>query len=515
MKAGMTNAALRQDEHALVGFRANGVGGDRASEAAVRHHHPTRALHQANQPGHGKNPVIRGIVVGFARAQQVCERLLFNPGSLHRSDLRDARAERAPIGAGGNGFENVERILEVVQRSEEQGEAVIGARESEWPVQVDIVNAHRQREFAAQHGDAAQLVEGGLGVVDRIHFATQAPEKHGEIAIGAADVGNGRACEGVRDLFVLRSEQIGEDGDTRHGRVRIPAVIGYLDALLKIAEFGGEALGCAHERLRGGRRLHSQTILAASTIAVDMEIIAHRGSGRGWKQPGAPPENTLPAFAYAWSPEVDADAAELDVHLSRDGELIVIHDATLSRTTNGRGRVAEHTLAELRALDAGTWKHERYAGTRLPLLEEVIAMLPAGKRLFIEIKSGAYTVPTLAAVLARCGKPARQLPVIGFGMRTMAAARRALPAHECYVVTTFRGRAAFANALIRRVKAAGLDGIDCRYPVSRALLGRIADNGLKCVVWTVNSIAGARRLARFGACGITTDIPRLVREALD
>src|SRR6266571_2627987 len=102
-----------------------------------------------------------------------------------------------------------------------------------------------------------------------------------------------------------------------------------------------------------------------------IEIIAHRGAGEGNLQPDTPPENTLPAFAYAWSPEVNADAAELDIRLTRDGEIIAIHDATTDRTTNTRWVVEEHTLAELRGLDAGGWKASQFAGIRLPTLDEV------------------------------------------------------------------------------------------------------------------------------------------------
>jgi glycerophosphoryl diester phosphodiesterase len=245
-----------------------------------------------------------------------------------------------------------------------------------------------------------------------------------------------------------------------------------------------------------------------------VEIIAHRGSGRGRVQRQAPPENTLAAFGFAWSPEVNADAAEVDVRLTRDGHLVAMHDATLRRTTDGRGRVADYTWRELRRLDAGSWKGAAWEGTRIPLLEEIIAGMPRGKRLYIELKSGPHAVPRLAAVLARCGRAARYLPVIGFGTECVRLAKRALPDHECYLVTTFRGRIGFVNGLIRRVKAAGLDGIDARYPVSREFLSQIRENGLKSLVWTINRVESARRAARNGVGGITTDRPQAIQSAL-
>src|SRR5581483_7816129 len=99
-----------------------------------------------------------------------------------------------------------------------------------------------------------------------------------------------------------------------------------------------------------------------------VEIIAHRGAGSRYVQPDTPPENTLPAFHYAW--KSGADAAECDVQLSSDGELVVIHDRTTRRTTGVRWAVRSRTFAELRRLDAGSWKHDRFAGVRLPSLEE-------------------------------------------------------------------------------------------------------------------------------------------------
>jgi glycerophosphoryl diester phosphodiesterase len=245
-----------------------------------------------------------------------------------------------------------------------------------------------------------------------------------------------------------------------------------------------------------------------------LEIIAHRGSGRSWLEPGAPPENTLPAFAYAWSPEVDADAAELDTRLTSDGELVVIHDATVDRTTNGHGAVSRLTFAEIRDLDAGIWKGPPHAGIRVPALEEVIAAVPAGKRLYIELKAGVKGIRRLAQAVQSGGASPVQLPVISFGLRTAAAVKQALPAHPCYLVTSMRGRIAFLDRLIRRVLEAGLDGIDAHYPASRALLRRIHETGLRSLVWTVNRAPGARRAAALGVSGITTDRPLRIRESL-
>lgn len=98
-----------------------------------------------------------------------------------------------------------------------------------------------------------------------------------------------------------------------------------------------------------------------------MIIMAHRGSS------DQAPENTLAAFELAL--KVGSNGIELDVHLTKDGEVVVIHDHTLDRTTNGKGLVENHTLAELKELDAGSWFSPEFVGQRLPSLIEVLKLV--------------------------------------------------------------------------------------------------------------------------------------------
>ena len=111
-------------------------------------------------------------------------------------------------------------------------------------------------------------------------------------------------------------------------------------------------------------------------------FIAHRGYRARY------PENTLVAFQAAL--DAGVQMIELDVTLSRDRKLVVIHDATLERTTNGEGAVKEHTLAQLKQLDAGGWFHPRFAGEHLPELSEVLDLADGQVLINIEIKPHAY-----------------------------------------------------------------------------------------------------------------------------
>lgn len=131
-----------------------------------------------------------------------------------------------------------------------------------------------------------------------------------------------------------------------------------------------------------------------------VEIVAHRGASAG------APENTLPSFNLGWEL---ADADELDVHLSNDGEVVVLHDASTMRTGSFDKSIVEQALAEPKSLDAGAWKAATWAGTRIPTLAEVLALVPEGKRPFIEIKCGVEVAPALESAVKASGKTPKPL----------------------------------------------------------------------------------------------------------
>lgn len=273
----------------------------------------------------------------------------------------------------------------------------------------------------------------------------------------------------------------------------------------------------------------------ADTSQSAIEVIAHRGLGQGFVQPEAPPENTLPAFAAAWSENVDA--CELDCHMTSDGELIVIHDPTTNRTTHVKGwQVSEHTLAELKTLDAGSWKGAQWAGVQLPTLAEVLAIIPRGKRQFVEIKPGPQVVPEMGRVVRAANKQPEQIVFISFNLDSSKAAKQILPEHKCYLLVEFaadyatgqwlagyrvgRGEGevikvpANLDRLIAIAREANLDGLDVSFNQPLALAQKIREAGLEWIVWTVNEADLARSIAGHGVSSITTDKPVLIRNAL-
>lgn len=125
-------------------------------------------------------------------------------------------------------------------------------------------------------------------------------------------------------------------------------------------------------------------ILFVSTEEIDspnkISVIAHRGANK------LAPENTLSAIAKAI--EHDVDMIEIDVHLTKDGRVILLHDETLERTTNGTGNVSGYTLKELKQFDAGSWFSDEFIGEQLPTLNEALELIDGRTTCLIEIKWG-------------------------------------------------------------------------------------------------------------------------------
>jgi glycerophosphoryl diester phosphodiesterase len=252
--------------------------------------------------------------------------------------------------------------------------------------------------------------------------------------------------------------------------------------------------------------------LAASAADPRVEIVAHRGASHD------APENTLPALRLAW--EQKADASEFDVFLTKDGRVAVIHDKDTKRVAGVDRRVVDQTLAELKALDVGRWKGPRFTGTAIPTLEEMLAVVPDGKRVFVEVKCGPEIVPELVRLLTASGLKPAQTPVISFNAAVVAATKKARPDVPAYLLASLKqakGKAPpTAEGLIakaREVKADGLD-LSAEDALDEAFAGKVRTAGLKLYVWTVNDPAVAKRMAALGVDGITTDRPGWLRERL-
>ena len=263
------------------------------------------------------------------------------------------------------------------------------------------------------------------------------------------------------------------------------------------------ALGCA-----------MASIFCQMATAGDVEIIAHRGASHD------APENTLESVKLGWAQ--GADAVEVDVYLSKDGHIVVHHDSDTKKLAGVDRKVVDQTLAELRQLDVGAWKGPKWKGVRIPELDDVLATIPEGRRMFVEVKCGPEIVPDLVRAFGRSGKKPKQLVVISFDYEVVKQTKVRLPKIACFYLSSFEKDKKTgepkpsAEELIAKAKAAKLEGLNVNYKrlANDAFIKKVQAAGLELFTWTVNSPAEARRLARLGINGITTDRPGWLRERM-
>lgn len=254
-----------------------------------------------------------------------------------------------------------------------------------------------------------------------------------------------------------------------------------------------------------------------SDLGLAVEITAHRGASY------IAPENTLVAVELAW--KLGADAVEIDVFQSADGRIVVIHDEDTMRTAGVEWKIADTPLDRLRQLDVGRWKGRRWTGQQIPTLEEVLATIPDGKRLLIEIKCGKEVVPELHRVLAASGKGPSHVAVIAADPYVLLDVKKAMAKmHVQWVVGTIPQRdgrtgeiqvtVAQAIASCQRGK---FDGLSIRRDseLDEAFVKQFHDAGLELHVWTVNSPREAQRFVELGVDAVTTDRPGYLRRELN
>lgn len=233
-------------------------------------------------------------------------------------------------------------------------------------------------------------------------------------------------------------------------------------------------------------------------------VLGHRGAK------AHAPENTLPSFLKAI--ELGATMTELDIHLSKDGEMVVMHDAAVDRTTNGHGAIADLTVAQLKQLDAGSWFHPQFAGVRVPLLREVIELVTGRILLNIEVKVGAAPYPgiigKMADLLVETGMVA-QTVVSSFHPEYLYELRRCLPEVEAALLCTR------VDGVIEQAVAAGWAAIHPHHSsVTPDFIAAAHDAGLAVRAWNPNDQDTMRKLLAMGVDGIGTDNPERLLELL-
>jgi glycerophosphoryl diester phosphodiesterase len=224
-------------------------------------------------------------------------------------------------------------------------------------------------------------------------------------------------------------------------------------------------------------------------------VIAHRGAS------SYAPENTFAAFDLAL--QMGVHHIELDVHLTSDGHIVVIHDDTVDRTTNGSGPVASQTLAELRALDAGSWFGAKFMGERIPTFVEVLTRYKGRVHIHTEIKGHSEDLSQRTVdVIRKCGME-EQITMTSFQKVRLEEIRAYAPT----LPTGWLVREVH-DTIVAQAQALGLTQLCPRAnTLTPELVRRLHAEGFVVRAWDVTTEAVMQQVVQAGADGMTVNFP--------
>jgi glycerophosphoryl diester phosphodiesterase len=252
----------------------------------------------------------------------------------------------------------------------------------------------------------------------------------------------------------------------------------------------------------------SQAFAEEPTVGERKQVdnVAHRGAT------AYAPENTIAAFDLAV--DMKADYIEIDVQRSKDGELVLIHDTTVDRTTDGTGKVGELTFEQLRSLDAGSWKGEQYEGEPIPTFEEILDRYRGKVGILIELKApelypGIEKQVAEALKERNLDKPQNEKIIIqSFNFESMKATNELLPLVPIGVLTSNR---AHTTPEALQEFSTYADWFNPSYGiVTEELVNQVHSLGMKIGSWTVRSQEAADFLFEMKVDAIITDYPDYV-----
>jgi len=246
-------------------------------------------------------------------------------------------------------------------------------------------------------------------------------------------------------------------------------------------------------------------------------VVAHRGASY------AAPENTLPSFLLAF--EEDADFIEGDFWLTKDNQIVCLHDKYTIRTAPKQKNlnVKKSTMNEILKLDFGKWKDNKYLSTEIITLEKLLNIIPHGKGIFIEIKDTRQIFMfELQNVLKRTRFPHSLIRIIAFDSNVIKKSKQLFPDIKAYwlfdwlLTDKCKNMQSVVNKLISTLKMINADGIDMNYSprITGEIIYKVKHEGYEIIFYDVNTPKEAQTLAELGVDAITTNFPGKIKASI-
>lgn len=240
-----------------------------------------------------------------------------------------------------------------------------------------------------------------------------------------------------------------------------------------------------------------------------VEVIGHRGAST------EAPENTLAANDLAFQQK--ADGVEVDVRLTKDKQLVCMHDKSAFRTAGKKNLIKESTLNQLKSLDVGKWKGEKWSGEAIPSLHEVLSEMPLDKKIFIEVKEGIETIDPLIEDIQKNKLDPKYISIISFHQEVVKRVKQAMESLTVNFLIAFSSPKEFLDEeVLLKLLEFNLDGVgaESHSRLSRNFVELISEKNKKVHVWTVDDINQAKKYKEMGLSSITTNVPGLIKSAL-
>lgn len=240
-----------------------------------------------------------------------------------------------------------------------------------------------------------------------------------------------------------------------------------------------------------------------------VKVIGHRGASED------APENTLSSVKESF--KQGSDGVEIDIRLTKDNHVVCIHDKNSLRTSGEFLIISETKLNALKKLDVGSWKSKKWKNERIPLLEEVLKVIPDKKEIFIEVKTGTEIIEPLINALNRSNINLSDVSIISFNREVIKKIKSRMSEITGNLLIAFDPEVNLEQGLGDLLKSINADGVGAQnhQNLNSSLVKEVHNLRKKIHVWTINDQEEANKFELMGINSITTNRPKLIKKSLN